>query len=380
MSSFIDEGSYWILMLRLALILLMLLSQACSQQGGETDSDEVIPFISKTPLVQDWQEVLAIEQTHIFGVEGPIDHPEAWIRIVGLKPGPKGTVLVLDWEANRVCALDPEHGVVTQYGYGSGSGPGELMTPSSMAWVPGVGILVHSRPLQRITVFNEEGRYLRDIHPDRRIYDIESAGADRIWIQPLNSSAVDRVFLADIESGEIIEEIGGRHSGQPWNDKLMLGCRIASTGDGLLVSTQYPYEVMRCDNSGRLLSVIGREVKWLDPPGPRDWGPQSSNWDVTTGMVGRAILFPNGVVMVELNRMIRNRISSSGFPLFERQTWYDFFTPEGEWLTTIPADILFGDQSHGAYTVTNDGAFWAMVVADYHQVARFVIQFKWTFK
>jgi len=363
-------------MFRIVTIALLLLFSACSERDRDTSSGEIIPRISSVPLIEDWQDVLTIERTHTFGVEGPAEHPEAWIDINSIKPGPRGTVLILDSGANRVDALDYERGIVGHYGYGPGSGPGELRAPSCMAWVPSVGVLVYSPPLQRITVFDMEGNYLRDIHPDRLTHDIATAGEKQIWIQPPNASDVDRVFLVDIESGDTMGEIGGRHTGQPWNDRLYLGCRITSTEDGLLVSTRYPYEVLHYEYPGRLLSVIGRKTPWLDPPGPRDWGPPSQNWNVKTGYVGRAFLFHSGMMMVELNQMIRTGTSPSGIPIVKLRTWFDFFTPGGDWLTTVPGDILFGDQNHGAITVTTDDAFWVMLAADHHQVVRFVFRFK----
>lgn len=137
----------------LPLFMLALAGSACGRKAEHSQLAPDVPFISLEPEYEDWREVLEAGEPRFFGVEGPADHPLVWIHPIHLAPGPENGVIVLEDRSVDIKLVHPEEGVITAYGKGMGSGPGEFRDTFSSVWVPGTGILVADGPNQRITLF-----------------------------------------------------------------------------------------------------------------------------------------------------------------------------------------------------------------------------------
>lgn len=347
----------------------------CDKDNELSQSIADEPIISKEPLHQNWREIVEVGEPQFFGVEEPADHPLAWISPIHLAPGPENSVVVLEDREVDIKLVHPDKGVITTYGKGRGSGPGEFQDTVSSVWVPGTGILVRDGPNQRITVFTEAGTYVRDIHPPMTC-SILAFSNGYLWASPSISNVIDRAFILDIETGEILREVGGRYISAPWSESYWTRCSLTGSRFGILLAVKYPYEIHAYESDGDLKRIFGREAKWLGPPEQLNLGSLGSSYSPKGGQVGRANYFPNGIVMVSVYKSEPIGTSSTGFPRFDTTLYFDLFTQNGEWLTTIPGEDLLPDLRIGVWTITTDGAFWGVVFGDYHRIVRMLLTLK----
>lgn len=357
------------------LLLIVLGVIACDQNAEVSQEGFVEALISSEPLQENWREIVEIGEPQFFGVEEPADHPLAWISPIHLAPGPENGIVVLEDREPDIKLVHPEKGVITTYGKGRGSGPGEFQNTTSSVWVPGTGILVRDGPNQRITVFTEAGVYVRDIHPPRTC-SILAFSNGHLWASPSISNVIDRAFIIDIKTGEILREVGGRYMSAPWAESYMTRCSLTGSRFGILLAVKYPYEIHAYDSGGDLQRIFGREAKWLGPPEELSMGSFGSSYSPKGGQVGRANYFPIGVVIVSLYKSEPIGTTSTGFPLFDTTLYFDLFTQDGEWLTTIPSQDLLPDNRIGIWTIATDGAFWGVVFGDYQRIVRLQLSFK----
>ena len=105
-------------------------------------------------------------------------------------------------------------------------------------------------------------------------------------------------------------------------------------------------------------------------------GSLGSSYSPKGGQVGRANSLPNGDVMVSLYKSEPIGTTSTGFPRFDTTLYFDLFTQDGEWLTTIPSQDLLPDNRIGIWTIATDGAFWGVVFGDYQRIVRLQLSFK----
>lgn len=354
---------------------LVFSSIACDRKADVSPGDFVESLISLEPLYEDWQEAIEVGEPQFFGVEDPADHPMAWISLTHLAPGLENGIFVIQDGTVDVKLLHPEKGVVTTYGQGKGSGPGEFLDPKSSVWVPDIGILVNDYQNHRITIFTEAGGYIRDIQP-RVTCRILAFSNSYLWAIPGLSNVIDRAFILDIETGNLLREVGGRYENAHWSESFLSSSRLTGSPLGILLSVKYPYEVHAYDSNGDLKRIFGREVKWLGPPEQLNMGSLGSTISPKGGQVSRACYFPNGFVMVKLVKAEPIGSATTGFPRFDTTLYFDLFTQNGEWLTTIPGGDLLPDLSIGAWTIASDGAFWGVIFGDYHRIVRLQLSFK----
>ena len=204
----------------LPFFVLTLAGSACGRRAELSQLDPDVPFISPEPEYEDWREVLEAGEPRFFGVEEPADHPLLWIHPVHMTPGPENGVIVLEDRLVDIKLVHPEEGVITAYGKGMGSGPGEFRDTFSSVWAPGTGILVADGPNQRITVFTEAGEYVRDIHPEITCHTLAYSGG-YLWSSTIVSNVIDRAYIIDIETGKVLKEIGGRYSDASWAESFL---------------------------------------------------------------------------------------------------------------------------------------------------------------
>ena len=327
----------------------------------------IVPNISQEALYRDWREFLDIGSPTFFGVEGPLEHPHAWISPRVLAPGPNGSVIVLEDSTPDVKVLFPD-GRVLALGNGTGSGPGEFRDLFGAAWSEDLGILIADGPNRRITQFNEEGSYLGDIHPSISHYRLAASGR-HLWTTSFPPIS-DQAYLLDTESGEVLREVGGRYISEPWAENRNIQGSIAAQEDYLLVAVSYPYEIQRYNTRGELTAVFGRSVDWLKAPKEMDMGPLGKMMSLDGGSVGGIALLLDDSIVVCLTRVEWIGTYPNGIPQAERTPIYDVFSLTGDWLTTIPGEQLLPDVRIGPWTIADDGAFWCVVWGEFDRVAR----------
>ena len=77
-------------------------------------------------------------------------------------------------------------------------------------------------------------------------------------------------------------------------------------------------------------------------------------WGLNNGMVRQPGVFPDGSIVVMLARFQRQRggaVTDSEFP-------FDFYSPDGDWTTTVPLTEIGLDVYAQCMTVTLDGGLW----------------------
>ncbi len=331
--------------------------------------EDVSPLISTEPLHEEWQEVLELGEATFFGVEGPADHPLMWFSPIDLAPGPGHGVIVTEESEPDVKLLGPAGNVIATYGNGFGSGPGEFRDTICSVWIPGTGVLVADGPNNRISVFTENGDYVREIHPKVRTH-VLAVSAGRLWTSSWLSSAIDRVVILDLETGEALKELGGRYRDEPWAERFRANCCLSGVRDRMLLSVPYPYEIQHYSPDGDLLGLFGRRVHGLGPPEEIDFGAGRVLCMSRGGQVGHVAVFPDSHSLVAFYEHIESGTVAGGGTRIEYVGYFDLFTPEETWLTTIPeADLLPGHEI-GAWTIATDGAFWGVVFGEFPRIVR----------
>ncbi len=358
----------------LSVIGFVLISLSFAGYFGDTTGQSVAnKTISREMAFDNWQDVVAIEQTHTFGVSEPVDHPEAWEHISELTPGPNGSVLLIDMHAEKVHLLDHRKGVISSFGSGIGGGPGELRNPVGVAWIPESGVYISDSGNGRISLFNLDGEYIRDIHPDIPCGDLNASADGNLWMGRTLNRDIDRIFLINTDDASILAETGGRYRNESWYGRLIAPAKHAPTKDGVLVSVQYPYELAEYNQAGELLRIFGRVVRWLGPP-KNISERQTPLWAPSGGGIGGVSVFPDGKVLCNVYRQFEEEMTSIGIPRFRTEQLFDLFNSEGYWITSIPLSALdLGNASSGATTISSDGALWVVFVGDYYQIVRFEV-------
>ncbi len=296
---------------------------------------------------------MEVEETHRYGVVEPADSSEAWWRIYDLSPGPNGGVLVCDIGNHRV---DLVVRVIVTFGAGQGAGPGELSGPNSAAFDGNSTVYVSEYDNVRVSVFEASGRFIRIIRTGHVPGMIAAGNNNDLWVGRSWNATVDAVDRVDPYTGEIIASLGGRYRDEAWFRKISYRSFLASSVDGILASTFYPYELIEYDGDAKIRRIISREVDWLTPPEPLPEIPEAM--DLRGGMVRQIGVFPDGSIAALLVRKHwqGNDLTSEFF--------LDVFTREGEWLTTAPVST-FGKNLHiQIMTIASDGALWLCYYTD----------------
>jgi len=354
---------------------ILLLAAFCGTgvPGYSGAEQHVEPLISQEPKHEDWRDLFALGSPSAFGVEGPLEHPHAWITPVVVVPGPEHGVIVLEDNTADIKLVLPD-GEVRAFGHGKGSGPGEFRDLFGAAWSRELGILIADGPNRRITQFQEDGSYVGDIHPNVSYYRIAVSGR-HLWMSTFGPTP-DRAYLLDASSGEVLTEVGGRYESEPWAGRLGILGWIVADGDHVLISVSYPYEVQRYDTEGRLRGVFGRVVNWLGPPEELDLGAYGKSVTPEGGMIGDIAVLPEVGYMVRIARREWVGTYSNGLPRSESTPYFDVFSREGVWLTTIPGQDLLPRERIGPWTIASDRAFWCIVFGDYYRLIRLPIYLK----
>ncbi len=363
-------------MRRWALLVLPVLVLAYGCTGGHENQETgpVQSLISNQPEFKEWQSLFRIGTPEFYGVDGPAEHPLAWISPIQVGPGPRNSIIVLEDRTPDIKVLYPG-GEVLSLGRGLGSGPAEFRDLFGAAWNEQVGILIADGPNQRITLFTEDGEYVRDLHPETTCDQLALSGT-RLWATAFAGSIPDRVFGIDVGTGDVQVEVGGLYTEEPWaNSRFSVKANIAATDSHLFVSVSYPYEIQEYDNDGKLIAIFGRRVDWLGPPEEMDLGPFGTSMAPKGGTVGRIAVLPDGRTMVQLYRRKTVGTLPNGLPDIESTMYYDIFSAEGRWLTTIPGEALLPGARTGAWTIASDGAFWSIVWGDFPRIARVPLGF-----
>ena len=311
------------------------------------------------PLYPDYSDRIRLIETHRYGVVDPVDHPEAWVRVIDMSPGPGNGVLVTDNRSHRVDLLIPDEGVAVSYGIGNGAGPGELDRPWAAAYNDRDRIYISEYSNARISVFNIDGDFIEIIRPDHVPGRVVVSNEYDIWVSRTFGPRVDTVDKYDSRSGQLVFTVGGRYDNEDWYGKWNHQAFLAQTNTGVIVSTRFPTDLMEYNSDGVITRILSREHKWLTPP-EIDPDLPGGIWNLINGQVRNLATFPNGMIASLMAQRIkpgRNVDPVNNFIL-------DLISPHGEWLFSIPLNGFGRDWWVQTMAVANDGSLWLGYVDD----------------
>ena len=365
---------YWLIS---CLFGMVALNSCMKKEEGGSGREEFIEksSFSSHPLVEEYGQILSFERTLRIEIDGRSGRQTSqWGSITALEPGPTGSLLIVD-KSNQVGHLISKDGqVLATYGNGRGAGPGEFLDLVRMIWGGSDTILALDWNLTRLTVFDLCGVYIRSVQVGFRANHMGGADTTSVWIRPYLDSTHDRIVRVNTLSGIVLAELGGKYIDAIWHGKTRSDVRLSSTSDGFLMSFDYPYEILELTRNGEIRHKFGRFVDWLVPPTPSEY-ENFGIWYPTGGNIQRAYRFPDGKTLVLLVRTISTG-SWQGLPRFTATWYFDIYSSDYSWITTIPGSEFLQGTSFGGIVVANDGGVWIRSEGEHQILSRFEFTFR----
>jgi len=303
---------------------------------------------------------ITFTETHSYGVIDPADHPEAWLRVTDISPGPENGILVTDNRYHRVDLVVPDKGVTVSYGIGNGAGPGELGQPWAAAYDHNERIYISELGNVRISVFGLNGDFLRIIKLDHIPARVVAGNNQDLWVGRSSGIKVDTVDKYDSETGQLVLTVGDRYLNEDWYREWRHQPFLARSNEGVIVSTRYPTDLVEYDINGVNTRILSREHKWLTPPELDPDLPGGRIWNLINGQVRNVASFPDGMLASLMFQKIKRGRNTDPINLFI----LDLISTNGEWLYSIPVEYFGREWWIQSMTVANDGSIWFGYVDD----------------
>jgi DNA-binding beta-propeller fold protein YncE len=298
-------------------IFLLIVTASFTKKKAETGIDF---FIIRKFKIQ-FQEILTI------GQEDPEDENYLISFVSDLTADKYENIYILDRDYCNVKKYNKDGKYLMTFGYGKGQGPGEFLVPRSIALDCQNNVYVADSNQRQVTVFDTDGNVLRIFKVKYPMFQMVIDQNDNLYFTGSTIYHSDLLVQKyDSEGNYLKSFVTG------WEDKK-LRTLVAQSGNGItltigkdneiFVLLSYPYEIQKYSCDGDLLMNINKNPSFFKYPyrevsdGHEMIKLESRCWNI--------VVLNNGIIL----GVIYNGSKK------EDQFTFDFFSPEGKFITSI---------------------------------------------
>jgi hypothetical protein len=254
--------------------------------------------------------------------------PEEYILFADqVKVSADKRIHIVDRKNNRIHVFDYSGKWIRSFGQ-RGQGPGELRSPSSLAFGNDGLLYVGDAGNQRIAVWDTSGNFVKTILLKHGVSDLFMLGSDSILVFTMGAHLV---YLCD-HNGNVLSSFG------EWRDLVedfMNKYRAPIKGGSFSVDSKHniyfayvgAYRIRKYSISGELVTEFGREADFFKPPGkpPTEMSPHAlQEWNFSWTPVSKILAVQEGIIIVQIKTQ-----QASG----EYTSRLDFFDQNGAFIS-----------------------------------------------
>lgn len=238
-----------------------------------------------------------------------------------VKVSPDRRIHIVDRQNNRIHVFDYKGKWIRSFGK-RGQGPGELRSPSSLAFGNDGLLYVGDAGNQRIAVWDTSGNFVKTILLEHGISDLHLLGSDLILIFTMGSHLVnvydhDGNFLNSFgEWRDLVEYFTSKY-----RTPIIGGSFSLDSENNIYFVHVGAYRIRKYSISGELVTEFGRQADFYKPPGkpPTEIAPHAlQEWDLSWTPVSRIIVLKEGFVIVQIKTPNRDAEFSSRLDFYDR--------------------------------------------------------------
>lgn len=327
------------------------------------------PFLSSrhstAPLWKDKQ--VTVEPLMTIGVESFDDERYAFGNIRDLTVSKAGNLIVVDNKTFRILKYSNEGQYICQIGKGKGDGPGEFREPLAVTTDVEERIYVVDHGKFKIMVFSPAGQYLHAFGIEKKMPFSLAVGKDHsIYAAYWRPDRAGNYVYRYNQDGRILARFCQEEDKEM--EALTLDCGNPGTlclspKGHLVYAFHYPYRFRLFSPDGKTMQNFSRKSDSMLPPAKN----KKFNYTYSRGGGREVACMPDGTIVC------------AGFS--DKKTdednatyFFDFFSPEGKWLKSVPAST-FGVKTIFIFTIDGEGHFFIMNIDPYFHIKKFRIRF-----
>ena len=247
----------------------LLITNGCSLEKNTLDKkneDIGLTLVNKKQL---WsaQHISLVKENEI-GSDDLKDDRFIFARISDIETDQMNNLYVLDISLMRISKFNPQGDILGIIALSSGNGPGEFLKPRKLAIARDGKMYISDDNRKKIIVLDSFGNFIDEFSIKLRISQLEVDYSNNIYICGFLFSYTGPIIQKyDPKYNNYVQSFCKRYNlGKDFDLTGNTGRIAIGKNNQIYYSFEYPYEIRKFNQNGKILQRFGRKLSCYKPP------------------------------------------------------------------------------------------------------------------